>query len=121
MTAMDLVYNLLVVLHLLGMAAIVGGWIAVRSGRTVIAPVVWGARAQIVTGVLLVGIASAIKDDEHTVNNTKIAVKLLIALVVAAMAEIGHARSKRGEDAGTFLDVAGGGAVVNVGVAALWA
>jgi hypothetical protein len=120
MTAMDLVYNLLVVLHLLGMAAIVGGWIAVRSGRTVIAPIVWGARAQIVTGVLLVGIAEALKDEEHHINNTKIAVKLVIALVVAAMAEIGHARSKRGEDAGTFLDVAGGGAVVNVAVAALW-
>ena len=117
---MDLVYNLLVVLHLLGMAAVVGGWIAVRSGRTVIAPVVWGARAQIVTGILLVGIASAIKDDEHTVNNTKIAVKLVIALVVAATAEIGHARSKRGEDAGTLLDVSGSAAVVNVGVAALW-
>src|SRR6478736_4992115 len=49
MSAMDLVYNLLVALHLLGMAAVVGGWIAVRSGRTVIAPIVWGARAQLVT------------------------------------------------------------------------
>ena len=117
---MDLVYNLLVVLHLLGMAAVVGGWIAVRSGRTVTAPVVWGARAQIVTGVLLVGIASAIKDDEHEVNNAKVAVKLVVALVVAAAAEIGNARSKRGQDAGTLLDVAGGAAVVNVGVAALW-
>ena len=28
---MDVVHNLLVVLHLLGMAAVVGGWIAVRS------------------------------------------------------------------------------------------
>jgi len=50
---MDFVYNLLVALHLLGMAAVVGGWIAVRSGRTVTAPIVWGARAQIVTGPLL--------------------------------------------------------------------
>jgi hypothetical protein len=120
MSAMDLVYNILVVLHLLGMAAVVGGWIAVRSGRTVTAPVVWGARAQIVTGVLLVGIASAIKDDSHEVNNAKIAVKLVIALVVVAAAEIGNVRTKRGQDAGTLLDVAGGAAVVNVGVAALW-
>ena len=77
---MDLVYNLLVALHLLGMAAVVGGWIAVRSGRTVVAPILWGARAQIVTGLALVGVAEAIKDDEHHVNNTKIAVKLVIAL-----------------------------------------
>lgn len=117
---MDFVYNALVALHLLGMAAIVGGWIAVRSGRTLIAPIVWGARAQLVTGLLLVGIASAIKDDEHEVDNTKIAVKLVIALGVVAAAEIGRARSKRGQDAGTLLDVAGGGAVANVLVAALW-
>lgn len=117
---MDFVYNLLVALHLLGMAAIVGGWIAVRSGRTVIAPIVWGARAQLLTGLALVGIASAIKDDEHTVNNAKIAVKLVIAIGVLAAAEIGAARGRKGKDTGNLLDVAGGGAVVNVLVAAIW-
>jgi len=120
MSAMDLVYNLLVVLHLLGMAAVVGGWIAVRTGRTVTAPILWGARAQLVTGLALVGIASAIKDDEHTVDNTKIAVKLVIALVVLVAAEIGAARARRGQDTGRLLDVAGGAAVVNVLVAVLW-
>ena len=83
------VYNLLVTLHLLGMAAVVGGWIAVRTGRTITAPIVWGARAQLVTGLALVGIASAIKDDDHEVNNTKIAVKLVISIVVLVAAEIG--------------------------------
>src|SRR6476469_3891825 len=120
MSAMDFVYNLIVALHLLGMAAIVGGWIAVRSGRTVIAPIVWGARAQLVTGLALVGIASAIKDDEHTVNNAKIAVKLVIAIGVLAAAEIGAACGRKGKDTGSLLDVAGGGAVVNVLVAAIW-
>ncbi|MCU1536503.1 MAG: hypothetical protein JWP82_854 [Humibacillus sp.] len=117
---MDLVYTLLIVLHLLGMAAVVGGWIAVRSGRTVTAPIVWGARAQLVTGLALVGIASAIKDDTHEVDNAKIAVKLVIALVVLVAAEIGSARSRRGQDSGTLLDVAGGAAVVNVLVAVIW-
>ncbi|GAA2496530.1 hypothetical protein [Terrabacter carboxydivorans] len=117
---MDLVYNLIVALHLLGMAAVVGGWIAVRSGRTVIAPIVWGARAQIVTGLALVGVASAINDPEHTVNHTKIAVKLVIALVVVAAAEMGAARGRKGKDTGSLLDVAGGAAVVNVLVAAVW-
>jgi hypothetical protein len=120
MAAMDLVYNLLVALHLLGMAAVVGGWIAVRAGRTVTAPIAWGARAQIVTGLALVGIASAVKGDDHEVNNTKVAVKLVIALVVVAAAEIGAARSRKGQDTGPLLDVAGGGATVNVLVAALW-
>ncbi|GAA2021675.1 hypothetical protein GCM10009740_07990 [Terrabacter terrae] len=117
---MDLVYNILVALHLLGMAAVVGGWIAVRAGRTVIAPILWGARAQLVTGLALVGVAEALKDEEHHVNNAKIAVKLVIALVVLAAAEVGAARGRKGRDTGSLLDVAGGAAVVNVLVAAIW-
>jgi len=117
---MDLVYNILVALHLLGMAAVVGGWIAVRTGRTVIAPILWGARAQLVTGLALVGVAEALKDEEHHVNNAKIAVKLVVALVVLAAAEIGAARGRKGRDTGSLLDVAGGAAVVNVLVAAIW-
>ena len=117
---MDVLHKVLVVIHLLGMAAVVGGWIAVRSARTVPPVVVWGARAQLLTGLLLVAFASMDKTDDWAVNNTKIAVKLVISLVVVAAAEIGAARSKRGQDAGTLLDVAGGAAVVNVLVAALW-
>jgi hypothetical protein len=120
MAAMDLVYDIVVALHLLGMAAIVGGWIAVRSGRTVIAPIVWGARAQLVTGLVLVGLAEAVKDDDHVVNNAKIGVKLVIALGVLAAAEVGRARGRKGRDTGPLLDIAGGGAVVNVLVAAIW-
>lgn len=117
---MDFVYSLLVATHLLGMAAVVGGWIAVRSGRTVTAPIVWGARAQLLTGLALTGLASADATDDHVVNNAKIAVKLVVALVVVATAEIGAARTRRGQDSGTLLDVAGGGAVANTLVAALW-
>lgn len=117
---MDLAYQLLVAAHLLGMAAVVGGWIALRSGRTVTAPVVWGARAQLVTGLALVGLASADSTGDHAVNHAKIAVKLVIALVVLATAEIGVARARRGQDTRALLDLAGGGAVVNTLVAALW-
>jgi hypothetical protein len=39
---------------------------------------------------------------------------------VLAAAEIGAARGRKGRDTGNLLDVAGGGAVVNVLVAALW-
>lgn len=117
---MDFVFNILLALHLLGMAAVVGGWIAVRSGRTVVAPIVWGARAQLVTGLALVGVAEALKDEAHHIDNAKIAVKLVVALVVLAAAEIGAARGRKGRDTGNLLDVAGGAAVVNVLVAALW-
>jgi len=39
---------------------------------------------------------------------------------VLAAAEIGAARGRKGKDTGNLLDVAGGAAVVNVLVAAIW-
>lgn len=115
---MDFVYALLVALHLLGMAAIVGGWFAVRTGRELFpSSIVWGARTQVVTGLIIVGLAEM---DDATLNYPKIGVKLVIALVVAAMAEIGYANSKRRKAFSQQLDIAGAGAVVNALVAALW-
>ena len=52
---MELLINLVVVLHLLGLAAIVGSAVFVARGVPTPA-LVWGARAQIVTGLLLVGL-----------------------------------------------------------------
>lgn len=114
---MDFVTNLFVLFHLLGMAAIVGGWIATRRGGGSIAPVVWGARAQLVTGLTLVGLDEAGSDP---VNHAKIGVKLVIAIAVVACAEIANARAKRGEDRTQLLDAAGVLAVANATIAVLW-
>lgn len=115
---MDFVYNLLVAAHILGLAALIGGWIATKSGSTVLAPLVWGARAQLLTGLLLVGLAESAMDVE--VNHLKVGVKLLVAIAVAAAAEIGAARAKRDEPSSVLIDAAGGLAVLNVLVAVLW-
>jgi hypothetical protein len=117
---MDFLTKILVALHLLGMAAIVGGWIAARGKTGFPAAVVWGARAQLVTGILLVGLFEATKDPGQSLNNAKIGVKLIVAIAVVAFAEIGRARAKRDEASETHLDIAGAGGIVNVLVAALW-
>lgn len=117
---MSFVYNLLVVLHLLGMAAIIGGYIVVARAPRILPSMVWGARAQLVTGLLLVGLAQGGATSEKP-DNAKIAVKLVVALVVVALAEIARAKDKRGEAVNTNLvHGVGGLAVVNVLVAALW-
>lgn len=112
---MELVYDLLVVLHLLGMAVIVGGWLAVvREPRWL--PGMWhGALTQLVTGIALVGLAESGVVD-HDVDSTKIAVKLVVALVVAAVIVVGR---NRGGSRG-LVHAAGGLAVLNVVVAVLW-
>jgi hypothetical protein len=114
---MDFVTNVFLFLHLVGMAAIVGGWIAVARAPKVIAPMLWGARAQVLTGLILVGLLEA---GDEKVNNAKIGVKLVVALAVAACAEIGNARQKRGEPNPTLVHAAGGLALLNTAIAAIW-
>lgn len=115
---MALLYQFLVVAHFLGLAALIGGWVATRSGAATITPVVWGARAQLLTGLLLVGLAEMTTDAD--LNHAKIGVKLAIALAAVVAAEIASARTRRGSAQPQLLDAAGALAVVNVLVAVLW-
>lgn len=120
---MSLVYDLIVVTHLLGMAAIVGGYGAVLFGGgepRVSEVMVWGARAQVVTGVILVGLAESVDSLGKDPDHAKIGVKLLVALAVAACAEIGRGKAKRGEFVPALTHAAGLLAIVDVVVAAVW-
>ena len=113
---MEIVQNLLVVLHLLGMGAIVGS--AVFVARTTATPaLVWGARAQLITGLLLVGLLEA---GTEPVNHAKVGVKLLVAIAVAACAEIANARQKRGVNISSLISAAGLLTILNTAVAVLW-
>ena len=113
---MDILYKLLVVLHLIGMAMIVGGWlVTIRAPR--MAPGMWhGALTQLVTGVLLVGLASGGLVDV-VVDDAKIAVKLIIGVAVAVIIFLGR-RRRRG--APGMVHAAGALALVNVLIAVLW-
>ena len=114
---MELLVSVFVVLHLLGMAAIIGSAVFVARGAVTPA-LVWGARAQLVTGLILVGLAQA-GDDE--VDNAKIGVKLLVAVAVAACAEIAAAKERKGQGARPQLvNAAGALALLNTAIAVLW-
>jgi hypothetical protein len=117
---MDFVYNLLVVLHLLGMAALVGGWFAFTRSVASTEVMVWGARAQVVTGLVLVGLAEGVGSLDKHVNNPKIGVKLVVAIAAVACLEISRARARKGADTKGLVQAAGGLGVLNVLVAALW-
>ncbi len=114
---MDVVTHLFVLAHLLGMAAIVGSAVFVARGVATPA-LVWGARAQLVTGLILVGFAEAGDDD---VNHAKIGVKLVLAIAVAACAEIAAAKVRKGEgERPQLVNVAGALALLAAAVAVLW-
>ena len=117
---MSFVYDLFVVLHLLGMAAIVGGYLVVAKAPRILPSMVWGARAQLVTGLLLVGMAESGVGDVK-LDHAKIGVKLVVALAVVALAEITRAKDKRGDRYNpNLVHGVGGLAILNVLVAALW-
>lgn len=116
MIYVDTLFGLLVVTHLLGMAAIVGSWmVAVRSPK-VLPPMVYGAAIQLVTGLALVGLAAS-GTVVREVDDAKIAVKLVVALIVAFLVVL-H-QPKRSVSKGV-LHAIGGLAVLNVLVAVLW-
>ncbi|MVU82669.1 hypothetical protein GPX89_36235 [Nocardia sp. ET3-3] len=115
---MTFVYNLVVTAHLLGMAAVVGGYVASRPRVSEL--MVWGARAQIVTGVVLLGMAESIHSLGKDPNMAKMIVKLVVAVLVAAFAEMGRADAKRGKEVAWMCEAAGGLAILNVLIAALW-
>ena len=113
---MEIVEHLVVLVHLLGMAAIVGSAVFVARG-TVTPALVWGARAQLVTGLLLVGLAEMGDGD---VNHAKVGIKLLVAIAVAACAAIAAAKAKKGDERAQLVTAAGALALLNTAIAVLW-
>ncbi len=113
---METLYDILLVLHLLGWAIVLGG--AVTSLLTPVIPrgMLHGILTALVTGVLMVGMASAgVAADEP--DNVKIAVKLLIALAVTVLVVLGGRRERVTTG---YLAAIAGLTVVNVAIAVLW-
>jgi hypothetical protein len=116
----DLVYHLFVFVHLIGMASLVGGWLVqVRApGRRWVHPaILHGALTQLVTGLVLVGLAEGVDSLDRDVDRAKIAVKLVVALLVVVLAMANRRRETLPDGVYVLLGVL---AIGNVAVAALW-
>lgn len=120
---MTVVYNVVVAAHLLGMAALVGGYFVALSRRSggVAHNLVMqrGAEAQVLTGIILVGLAEAVLD--NPVNYPKITVKLIVAIVATGLISVAGKRQRTDQPVPTGLvHGAGGLAILNVLIAAIW-
>lgn len=115
---MDFVYNLLVVLHFLGMASLIGGWMVQISARerAVNSAMLHGVYTQLATGIILVGLAESVDSLDKDVEHAKIGVKLAVALVIAV---IGWLNRKRAVSDGLYFLI-GALSVANVVVAVFW-
>ncbi|SDS95750.1 hypothetical protein SAMN04489752_2957 [Brevibacterium siliguriense] len=88
---MEILREILLTLHLLGMAIIVGGYFTVIRSPRVMPGMLHGAYLQLVTGLLLVGLAEMGDGD---VNHMKIGIKLVVAILVTVFAFLGNKKQK---------------------------
>ncbi|NEC24463.1 hypothetical protein [Streptomyces parvus] len=116
---MDVLINVFVALHIIGIASLLGGFLtqmkAVGEGAARFGPaMLHGALTMLVTGVALVGLNQA---DDQTVNNVKIGIKLALLVVILALVYV--KRDEEKVDKGAFMAV-GGLTTVNIFIATVW-
>lgn len=90
---MEFVYNLFLVLHFIGLAMLFGGFMVQVSSpdKGVNRTMRDGALTQLVTGLVMVGIAESGAVDEP-MNRTVVGIKLLIVVIITVLAFIGIKR-----------------------------
>jgi cytochrome bd-type quinol oxidase subunit 2 len=83
---MDIIYKVLVLLHLIGMAALFGGFFVQMSAKEKVInkAMFHGSLTQLVTGILMVGLIESGSVDEE-IDMNKISLKLLIAFIITVM------------------------------------
>ncbi|MCX5311225.1 hypothetical protein [Streptomyces sp. NBC_00154] len=116
---MDVLINVFVALHIIGIAALLGGFLtqmkAMGAGTARFVPaMLHGALTMLVTGIALVGLNQA---DDQPVNNIKIGVKLAVLVVILALVYV--KRDEEKVEKGVFATV-GGLTVANIFIATLW-
>jgi hypothetical protein len=116
---MTIVFSILVFLHIVGAAMIVGYWIATLKEPTVHPRQRDGAFLQLLTGIAMMGILPMMPDADP--NYVKLGIKFAIGLAVAVLAVIGTRKVKKGEPVSTGIAHGVGGlALVNIAIATLW-
>ncbi|MGW4037510.1 hypothetical protein ACWEIM_14650 [Streptomyces sp. NPDC004778] len=116
---MDVLINVFVALHIIGIASLLGGFLtqmkAMGSGTARFTPaMLHGALTMLVTGVALVGLNQA---DDQTVNNVKIGIKLALLVVILALVYV--KRDEEKVDKGAFIAV-GALTTANILIATVW-
>ena len=114
---MDALFTTVLILHLIGLAAILGGAIYQwrTSAKFTNLWTLWGARAQLLTGLALAGIVSSSKSDGAP-SPAWMAVKLVIALAIVAVSEMNAKKVKIPHSARLIVALT----TVNVIVAVAW-
>lgn len=115
---MDLLHTLFLFFHILGTAALLGGWLATFKNPTVSQWQHIGAWVMLVTGLAMVG---SLEMGDGTVNHIKIGIKLVLLIGVLVAAVLGRRKVAKNEPVPTGMAHAVGGlTLINVAIAVFW-
>jgi len=126
MQTLDIIRLTVLVIHFIGLSAIIGPFILQRSRREgfQFGAMLTGSIVQLVTGAALIGLRKA---EGLATIDAKLAVKLGVAVVVLVVLVIAIVQQRRRRAAGSgdgalrpLLLTAGIAAIADVGVAVLW-
>ncbi len=118
-TTMDVVINVFVGLHIIGIASLLGGFLtqmkAMGAGTARFVPaMLHGALTMLVTGVILVGLNQM---QDYAVDNIKIGVKLAVLIVILGLVYVKRDEEKVEKP---LFGLVGLLTVVNIFIALLW-
>ncbi|MFD8199048.1 hypothetical protein [Streptomyces sp. NPDC059701] len=116
---MDVLIHLFVGLHIVGIAALLGGFLtqmkAMRRGTARFTPaMLHGALTMLVTGAVLVGLNQA---QDYSVDNVKIGVKLAVLIVILGLVYVKRDDEKVDKP---LFGLVGLLTLVNIFIAVLW-
>jgi hypothetical protein len=117
---MTFLFSILVFLHIVGAAMIVGYWIATLKEPTVHPRQRDGAFLQLLTGIAMMGLVTVPELNMHA-DYFKLGIKFAIGVAVAVLAVMGARKAKKGEPVSTGIAHGVGGlALVNIAIATIW-
>ncbi len=115
---MNIVFNILVFLHIVGAAMIVGIWIGHLKTPVVHPRQFDGAMLSILTGVALMGLIPVLNMDA---NYFKLGIKFAIGLGIGVLTFVGRRKFKKGESISKGLaHGVGGMGLFNIAIATIW-
>ncbi|NEB10585.1 hypothetical protein G3I32_17295 [Streptomyces coelicoflavus] len=116
---MDVLIHIFVGLHIVGIAALLGGFLtqmkAMGQGAARFTPaMLHGALTMLVTGAVLIGLNQA---QDNAVDNVKMGVKLAVLIVILGLVYVKRDEEKVEKP---LFGLVGGLTLVNVFIAVLW-